>query len=76
VYFVSALTGEGVPGLKDAIAALIVSAPAPPVPAPAPVKTQLRARDDGRPVVERASWGFVVSGRRVEQLMERTDLDS
>jgi GTPase len=76
VYFVSALTGEGVPELEDAIAGLIVSAPAPPVPAPAPEKTTLRARDDGRPEVERAPWGFVVRGRRVEQLMERTDLES
>lgn len=76
VYFVSALTGEGVPALKDAIAGLIVSAPAPPVPAAAPAKTVLRPRDDGRPIVERMPWGFAVSGRRVEQLMERTDLDS
>lgn len=76
VYFVSALTGEGVPELEEAIARLVATAPAPRVPAPAPVVTKLRPRAEGGPVVERTAAGFVVGGPRIEQLLERTNLDS
>ena len=75
VRFVSALTGEGLPELKQAIATLVASAPEPGVPAPAPSVTRLPTRAGG-PVVERSPSGFVVSGERVERLLERTDLDS
>ena len=74
-YFVSALTGEGVDGLKQAIATLVASAPEPPMPAPPAAVTKLRARGGEGPVVERTPSGFVVSGRRIEQLLERTNLD-
>jgi GTP-binding protein len=76
VYFVSALTGEGVAELKEAIARLVASAPGPRVPAAAPAVTRLRARGGDQPVVERTGSGFVVTGRRIEQLLDRTDLDS
>jgi len=75
VHFVSALTGEGVPELKAAIDSAVASAPAPSVPAPAPAVTRLPLRG-GEPVVERGPSGFVVSGDRVERLLERTNLDS
>lgn len=76
VLFVSALTGQGVPELKQAIARLVVSAPEPGVPAPAPAVTRLPARVGREPVVKRGPSGFVVSGERVERLVERTNLDS
>jgi GTPase len=76
VHFVSAFTGEGLPELKDAIAGLAVAAPAPGVPAPAAAVTRLPSRAGGEPVVERGPSGFVVSGQRVERLLERTNLDS
>jgi GTP-binding protein len=75
VRFVSALTGEGVPELQDAIAKLVASAPEPRVPAPAKV-TKLPVRASSDLVVERKPSGFVVRGERVERLLERTDLDS
>jgi GTP-binding protein len=76
VYFVSALTGEGVDALQTAIARLVASAPEPRMPAPAVAVTRLRARVDEAPVVERTAEGFVVSGPGIERLLERTDLDS
>lgn len=76
VHFVSALTGEGLPGLMGAVARLVVSAPRPalPVAAAAVTKLPVRGRDDL--VVERKPSGFFVSGQRLERLIERTDLDS
>ena len=75
VHFVSALTGEGVPELLEAIARLVAGAPAPSTPAPAKVtRLPVSRRDDL--VVERKPWGFVVRGARLERLLERTDLDS
>lgn len=76
VHFVSALTGEGLPELKEAIARLVASAPEPRVPALAPAVTKLPVRSGGEPVIERGPSGFVVSGERVEQLLERTNLES
>jgi len=75
VYFVSALTGEGLPRLMDAIAEVVAAAPEPPVPAPAKV-TRLPVRRADELVVERKPSGFVVRGERVERLVERTNLDS
>ena len=75
VHFVSALTGEGVPELLKAIAALVARAPAPPTPAPSRI-TRLPARRRDDMVVERKPSGFVVRGERVERLLERTNLES
>jgi GTPase len=75
VHFVSALTGEGLPELLTAIAKLVASAPAPSLPAAA-IVTKLPIRSSGETVVEKTPAGFVVHGWRVEQLVERTDLDS
>ena len=75
VFFVSALTGEGLPQLLQAVSVLVSTAPPPQVPAAATL-TRLpeRRRDDL--VVERKPFGFSVRGERVERLVERTDLDS
>ncbi len=75
VYFVSALTGEGLPDLLEAIGKSVAAAPAPSLPATAAV-TKLPVRPAGELVVEREPAGFVVRGERVERLVERTDLDS
>lgn len=75
VHFVSALTGEGLPKLLDAIGSSVASAPAPSLPAPVRV-TKLPVRWAGELVVERKPAGFVVRGERVERLVERTNLDS
>jgi GTP-binding protein len=74
----SALTGEGVPELLEAVGELVAAAPEP-TPAPVSPPTQrLRARREAPepPVVERQPWGFVVSGPAVERLVERTRFDS
>jgi GTP-binding protein len=75
VYFVSALTGEGLPQLLDAIAKLVALAPPPRLPA-GPKLTKLAARPMNELVVERNASGFVVRGERVERLLERTNLES
>jgi GTP-binding protein len=74
VLFISARTGEGLPQLKDAIAALVASAPASHLTSP-PRVTRLPVRAEGL-AVARMPWGFAVRGDRVEQLLERLDLDS
>ncbi len=78
VLFVSALTGVGVPQLLRAMVELLATAPPVPTPLPAPAVTKLRVR--ARPadavVVERKPFGFLARGDRVEQLVERTDLDT
>ena len=75
--FVSALTGDGIGALKKAIAALVASAPEPRATAePAPAVTQLRAHGGEAPVVKRTASGFVVSGSRIDRLLERTNLES
>lgn len=75
VHFVSALTGEGLPELLEAIGSSVEAAPPPSLPAP-PAVTRLRARPGGELTVERQAAGFVVRGERVERLVERTNLDS
>ncbi|TMD95846.1 MAG: GTPase ObgE [Chloroflexi bacterium] len=75
VYFVSALSGEGIAGLAAAIAQLVASAPESFVPAP-PTVTRLPSRRRDDLVVERKPLGFAVRGERLERLVERTDLDS
>jgi GTP-binding protein len=74
VHFVSALTGEALPELIQALAVAAAHAPEPRLPhAPSVIKLA-----ETRPAltVERRPWGFLVSGDRVERLVERTDLDS
>ena len=75
VHFVSALTGEGLAQLMEAVAELVATAPETPVPARAKV-TRLAVRRGDQLVVERKPAGFVVRGERVERLVERTNLDS
>jgi GTP-binding protein len=76
VHFVSALSGEGLPELMKAMAPALASAPE--------VSVQGRAKTIKLPehtavvglAVEKKPWGYLVSGDRVEQLVERTDLES
>jgi GTP-binding protein len=75
VYFVSALTGEGLPELMDGVVKLVASAPGPTLP-PAAGITKLPVRPSSGMVVEKVPSGFMVSGERVERLVERTNLDS
>ena len=75
VWFVSALTGEGLEAMMKAVVAALASAPEPTVLAKAaPAKLPVRPSPDL--VVERRPWGFLVRGERVERLIERTDLES
>ena len=74
-HFVSALTGEGLPELMSAIVAALAIAPEPRMPArPKPTVLPVRARSEL--VVQKEPWGYAVRGERVEQLVERTDLES
>ncbi len=75
VHFISALTGEGLPGLLDAIVATLATAPDPQPPGPAR-KIKLPVARDSELAVERLPWGFIVRGDRVERLVERTNLES
>jgi GTP-binding protein len=76
VHFVSALTGEGLPELMDAMVPALASAPEVTVPGVVK-KTSLPERAARASlVVEKQAWGFAVSGDRVEHLVERTDLES
>ena len=75
VHFVSALTGEGLPELMGAIVAALAVAPEPQLPA-RPKRTVLPVRARSELVVEKEPWGYAVRGERVEQLVERTDLES
>jgi GTP-binding protein len=75
VHFISALTGEGLDELMDAIVVTLANAPEPRPQGPArAIKLLAAARSDL--AVERLAWGFVVRGDRVERLVERTDMES
>ncbi|GAC1687959.1 MAG: hypothetical protein PVS2B1_09030 [Candidatus Dormibacteraceae bacterium] len=77
VHFISALSGEGLPELMDAMVSALASAPE--VIAQGRVKrTKLPVRDAGPAalVVEKTPFGFLVRGDRVEYLVGRTDLES
>jgi GTPase len=76
VHFVSALTGEGLPGLMDAVVTTLAGAPEPRPQGPARAIKLPPAGKRSELVVERLPWGFVVRGDRVERLVERTDLES
>ena len=75
IHFVSALSGEGLPELIDAMVTTLSSAPEVKPQGPVRIRKLLVA---GRSelAVERTGWGFVVKGDRVEGLVARTDLDS
>ena len=75
VHFVSALTGEGLPELVEAMVAGLATAPEPAPPA-RPAKVKLPPIRTAGVVVERTVWGFAVRGDRVETLVEQTDLES
>jgi len=75
VHFVSALTGEGLPELMAAIVAALAVAPEPRMPQ-RPKATVLPVRARSELVVHKETWGYAVRGERVEQLVERTDLES
>jgi len=76
IHFVSALSGEGLPELIDAMVTTLASAPEPKPQGPVR-KTKLPVAGSMTELgVERTGWGFVVKGGRVERLVERTDLDS
>jgi GTP-binding protein len=75
VRFVSALSGEGLPELIDAMAQLVASAPRPDIVAAAKV-TRLPERRLDELAVERTPSGFVVRGARVEQLVERSNFET
>ena len=76
IHFVSALSGEGLPELIDAMVTTLASAP--DVKPQGPVRTTklLVAGARNELAIERLAWGFVVKGDRVENLVARTDLDS
>lgn len=76
VLWCSALTGEGVQQVREALAGVLAPA-AERAPQPSPRLVQLRPRRAaGPPVVERHSWGFAVAGPAVDRLVARTDFGS
>jgi GTPase len=77
VLFISALTGEGLPELTEAMVSALAVAPEVVAQGLPSNKTKLRERTV--PValtIARDPSGFVVTGDRVEYLVERTDLES
>jgi GTP-binding protein len=77
VHFISALTGEGLPELMDAMVSALAVAPEVTAQGLAVKKTKLSERPATAGLaVERKPWGFAVSGDRVEYLVGRTDLES
>jgi GTPase len=78
VLWCSALTGEGVPELLEAVGAAVAAAPPPPPIEVTPPVERLRQRGapPPPPVVERRPWGFLVTGANVERLVSRARFDS
>jgi len=78
VHWCSAVTGEGVPELLQAIGAAVAAAPAPPAIEVTPPLERLRQRGApaAAPAVERHAWGFLVTGAAVERLVSRARFDS
>ena len=74
-FYVSATSGEGIPELAAGIADALAKAPHLPSPPPRVAATKLPLVVPALSV-HRESWGFRVSGERVERLVQRTDLDS
>ena len=77
VHFISALTGESLPQLMDAMVSALASAPDVIAQGRAKrIKLPVRDTDPAPLIVERKPFGFLVHGDRVEYLVERTDLES
>jgi GTPase len=76
IHFISAQTGDGLPGLMDAIVTTLAGAPEPKPQGPVRAIKLPEAGKRTELEVERLGWGFVVRGDRVEHLVERTDLES
>jgi GTP-binding protein len=78
VHWCSALTGDGVRELLEAIGEAVAAAPPPEPLDVVPPTERLRHRRGPAepPVVEQHPWGFLVSGRAVERLVARTQFDS
>jgi len=78
VLWCSALTGEGVPELLEALGEAVAAAPPPPVADIATPTERLRRRRGPAepPVVERKPWGFLVTGAAAERLVARAQFDS
>jgi GTP-binding protein len=76
VVFVSALSGEGLPALMDSVVNMLATAPEPAVPGPVKKTALPGRRAEAGLLVEVKPFGFEVSGDRVVQLVERTDLES
>lgn len=77
VYFISALSGEGLPELMDAMVSALASAPEVIAQGRIKkIKLPLRDAAAGALVVEKKPFGFLVRGDRVEYLVGRTDLES
>ena len=77
VLWCSALTGEGVPELLEAMGRAVAAAPRPAGLEPTPPVRRLRRRTAPEPpMVERRPWGYRVSGAAVERLVARTRFDS
>jgi GTP-binding protein len=76
VLFVSALSGEGLDQLRQAMVEAVERAPSPSVPRPAAIQLPARRSSTDPLAVDRLPWGFAVSGERVERLVERTNFDS
>jgi GTP-binding protein len=76
VFFVSALTGEGVPELVSAIHGAVAESP-PPVVTVQPVeKLKPRRSSAPAPAVRKQPWGYEVVGDRALALVERADFES
>ena len=78
VLWISALSGEGVPELLQAVSRAVRAAPPAAkfeVAAPT-VRLRPRRTAPEPPVVRRRDWGFEVSGAAVARLVERTDFES
>jgi GTP-binding protein len=76
VLFISALTGEGLPELKDAMLKTLAAAPEPRIPARLPVTRLPILREKEGLAVVKDHLGYTVRGEQVERLVERTDLES
>lgn len=76
VVFVSALTGEGLPALMEKVVSTLANAPEPAVPGPVKKTALPTRRAEAGLLIETKPFGFEVSGDRVVQLVERTDLES
>jgi GTP-binding protein len=74
VFFVSALAGDGLDRLREAMAHPL--ARAPEIAGPGRAAVVKLPEVSQALTVQRLPWGFAVRGDRVERLVERTNLDS